>query len=36
LRARVTPTVVRGIGAFSGVAIAGLGILALYSAFSSR
>ena len=36
LRARVTPKVVRGIGTFSGAAIAGLGILALYSAFSSR
>jgi threonine/homoserine/homoserine lactone efflux protein len=34
LRARVTPRVVRGINAFSGAAIAGLGILALYSAFS--
>lgn len=34
LRSRVTPAVVRGISTFSGLAIAGLGILAVYSAFS--
>jgi threonine/homoserine/homoserine lactone efflux protein len=34
LRARVTPTVVRGISTFSGLAIAVLGMLAIYSAFS--
>ena len=34
LRARVMPRVVRGISTISGAAIAGLGILALYSAFS--
>ncbi|MDQ6719314.1 MAG: LysE family transporter [Candidatus Dormibacteraeota bacterium] len=34
LRARVTPRAVRGIGTLSGLAIAGLGMLAVYSAFS--
>jgi threonine/homoserine/homoserine lactone efflux protein len=34
LRARVTPRVVRGISTFSGLAIGGLGMLAVYSAFS--
>jgi len=34
LRARLTPAVVRGISVFSGAAIAGLGILAVISAFS--
>ena len=34
LRARVTPAVVRGISTFSGLAIAALGMLAIYSAFS--
>src|ERR1700694_4946268 len=34
LRARVTPRVVRGISTLSGLAIAGLGMLAVYSAFS--
>jgi threonine/homoserine/homoserine lactone efflux protein len=34
LRARLTPQVVRGIGAFSGLAIGVLGILAVLSAFS--
>ncbi len=34
LRSRVTPRVVRGISTFSGLAIAVLGILAIYSAFS--
>src|SRR5256885_1676349 len=34
LRARLTPAVVRGIGVFSGAAIAALGILAVISAFS--
>ena len=35
LRARMTPTVVRGINVFSGLAIVGLGILAVVSAFTS-
>ncbi len=35
LRERITPGVVRGIGTFSGLAIAGLGMLGVYSAFSS-
>lgn len=34
LRARFTPKVVGGISTFSGAAIAGLGLLAIYSAFS--
>jgi threonine/homoserine/homoserine lactone efflux protein len=34
LRARLTPAVVRGISTVSGLAIAGLGILAVISAFS--
>jgi threonine/homoserine/homoserine lactone efflux protein len=34
LRTRLTPALVRGISAFSGLAIAALGMLALYSAFS--
>ena len=34
LRSRVTPTVVRGISTFSGIVIAVLGMLAIYSAFS--
>jgi threonine/homoserine/homoserine lactone efflux protein len=34
LRSRVTPGLVRGISTFSGLAIALLGILAVYSAFS--
>jgi threonine/homoserine/homoserine lactone efflux protein len=34
LRARVTPNVMRGISTFSGLAIAVLGMLAIYSAFS--
>jgi len=34
LRARLTPSVVRGIGTFSGLAIVLLGILAVISAFS--
>jgi threonine/homoserine/homoserine lactone efflux protein len=34
LRSRVTPKVVRGISTFSGLAIAVLGIAAVYSAFS--
>ena len=34
LRARFTPKVVSGISTFSGIAIAGLGMLAIYSAFS--
>ena len=34
LRARVRPSVVRGISTFSGLAIALLGMLAIYSAFS--
>jgi threonine/homoserine/homoserine lactone efflux protein len=34
LRARLTPSIVRGIGTFSGLAIAVLGILAVISAFS--
>jgi len=34
LRARLTPTVIRGISTFSGLAIAILGLLAIYSAFS--
>ena len=34
LRSRVTPAVVRGISTFSGLAIAALGMLAIYSAFS--
>lgn len=34
LRTRLTPALVRGIGAFCGLAIAALGMLALYSAFS--
>jgi threonine/homoserine/homoserine lactone efflux protein len=34
LRARVTPKVVRGVSMFSGLAIGGLGILAIFSAFS--
>jgi threonine/homoserine/homoserine lactone efflux protein len=35
LRARVTPGVLRGISTLSGLVIAGLGILAIYSTFSS-
>jgi threonine/homoserine/homoserine lactone efflux protein len=34
LRTRVTPTVMRGVSALSGLAIAGLGMLAIFSAFS--
>lgn len=34
LRSRMTPLVVRGISAFSGLAIVGLGILAVVSAFT--
>ena len=34
LRARVTPAIVRGISTFSGLAIALLGMLAIYAAFS--
>jgi len=34
LRARLTPTVIRGVSMFSGLAIAALGMLAIYSAFS--
>jgi threonine/homoserine/homoserine lactone efflux protein len=34
LRGRLTPTVVHGISTFSGLAIATLGILAIYSSFS--
>jgi threonine/homoserine/homoserine lactone efflux protein len=34
LRARMTPAVLRGISTFSGLAIAVLGMLAIYSAFS--
>ena len=34
LRARLTPAVIRGVSVFSGVAIALLGMLAVYSAFS--
>jgi hypothetical protein len=34
LRSRVTPAVVRAISTFSGLAIAVLGMLAVYSAFS--
>lgn len=34
LRTRLTPGVIRGVGAFSGLAIAVLGMLAVYSAFS--
>jgi threonine/homoserine/homoserine lactone efflux protein len=34
LRGRLTPTVIRGTGLFSGLAIAMLGMLAIYSAFS--
>lgn len=34
LRARLTPALVRGISIFSGMAIAVLGMLAIYSAFS--
>jgi threonine/homoserine/homoserine lactone efflux protein len=34
LRTRLTPTVIRAINTFSGVAIAVLGMLAVYSAFS--
>jgi threonine/homoserine/homoserine lactone efflux protein len=34
LRSRVTPAVVRGVSTFSGLAIALLGMLAIYSAFS--
>jgi len=34
LRARVTPAVIRAINTFSGAAIAALGMLAVYSAFS--
>ena len=34
LRGRLTPTVIRGISTFSGLAIAILGMLAIYSAFS--
>jgi putative LysE/RhtB family amino acid efflux pump len=35
LRTRMTPAVVRGISAFSGLAIVALGILAVVSAFTS-
>jgi threonine/homoserine/homoserine lactone efflux protein len=34
LRTRLTPAVIRGVSAFSGLAIAALGMLAIYSAFS--
>jgi threonine/homoserine/homoserine lactone efflux protein len=34
LRTRLTPAVIRGVTAFSGLAIAVLGMLAIYSAFS--
>ena len=34
LRGRLTPTVIRGISTFSGLVIAMLGMLAIYSAFS--
>ncbi len=34
LRTRLTPAVVRGVSVFSGLAIAALGMLAIYSAFS--
>ncbi len=34
LRTRLTPPVIRGVSAFSGLAIAVLGMLAIYSAFS--
>jgi threonine/homoserine/homoserine lactone efflux protein len=34
MRSRLTPRVLRGISTFSGLAIAGLGMLAVYSAFS--
>jgi threonine/homoserine/homoserine lactone efflux protein len=34
LRMRLTPAVIRGVSAFSGLAIAVLGMLAIYSAFS--
>jgi putative LysE/RhtB family amino acid efflux pump len=34
LRGRLTPTLIRGISAFSALAIAMLGMLAIYSAFS--
>ena len=34
LRMRLTPTVIRGVSAFSGLAIALLGMLAIYSAFA--
>jgi threonine/homoserine/homoserine lactone efflux protein len=34
LRTRLTPAVMRGVSAFSGLAIAVLGMLAIYSAFS--
>jgi len=34
LRTRLTPAVIRGVSAFSGLAIAVLGMLAIYSAFS--
>jgi hypothetical protein len=34
VRARMTPAVIRAISTFSGVAIAVLGMLAVYSAFS--
>lgn len=34
LRGRLTPTVIRGISTSSGLAIAALGMLAIYSAFS--
>jgi threonine/homoserine/homoserine lactone efflux protein len=34
MRTRLTPAVIRGVSAFSGLAIAVLGMLAIYSAFS--
>jgi threonine/homoserine/homoserine lactone efflux protein len=34
LRARLTPAVIQGVNTFSGLAIAALGMLAVYSAFS--
>jgi hypothetical protein len=34
LRGRLAPAVIRGLSTFSGVAIAMLGILAIYSSFS--
>lgn len=34
LRSRLTPAVIRGVSVFSGLAIAALGMLAIYSAFS--